>query len=126
MRLFRFIRRFAAFAVATHLALLPAVAAIHEASHYRFEAGVALDEGVAPCPDAGAARHHSHLDVLRPDSSDLLCAAYHAFQKTLERQDPSALEFPKSGPLLAAFPDTRRLISRSTPLPQSRSPPFSA
>ena len=129
MRFAPLIFRVTALAVAAHLAMLPVAASLHAASHFRYEAGVALDEGVERCKDADPRTHRGHVDRDRAEAGDLLCAFCQLFHKVL--QNPGAtgeiqLSLPSTIALAIPSPDELPFVSRSIPLPQSRSPPLFA
>jgi hypothetical protein len=120
------IRRFAALAVAAHLALLPVRAAAHEPSHWRFEGGVALQDRVAPSEQRGSAAHRVHLDQYQENPIDLVCAFGQLLQNSLGKVGAlsPALGAPpaKSGAIIGAgeeFPAPSPALAH----PQNRSPP---
>jgi hypothetical protein len=123
------IRRFAALAVAAHLALLPVLAAAHEPSHWRFESGVALPEGVAPCQEGKSAGHRAHLDQYREIPGDLICAFGRLLQNALGKMGALSAALGKppagSGAIMGAgweFPAPSPALTQ----PQNRSPPLSS
>lgn len=122
MPVFHLIRRLDALAVAAHLAVLPVAASVHEASHFRFEAGVILADGIEPCKDGDARTHTAHLDPPRVHAGQVLDEfLQQAHGRTPAQGAGLVAPPPRAGSFVAPTEHFSR--SPALALPQNRSPP---
>lgn len=118
------LRRFLVLAIALHLAALPIAAAIHVASHYQYEAGVALGHDAEPC--TAAVPHRAHVERDRDVAGDLLCEVCLLFQSGLRHQSSTAafhLEATPGPEIVLSFSQSSLRPETAYALPRCRAPP---